>query len=178
MTRLVPPLVALALLAISACGYTLAGRQINVPLHVKRIGVPNFENQSTTPDLDRALSEAVRRELLGRGRFVVVQETTGVDAVITGVLRQVEVNVLSLTDTTRQASKYSLTVIGAMEFKDVVKNAVLWSNPGLRVVEEYEATGTIAINDPSAIFSQDANALDRLARAFARSVVTAALEGS
>jgi hypothetical protein len=48
----------------------------------------------------------------------------------------------------------------------------------VNVSEEYEATGTIAINDPAAIFSQDDNALKRLAKAFAQKVVSAALEGS
>ena len=178
MNRLAPLAMALGLFAVSACGYTLAGREVNVPPHIKRIGVPNFENQSTTPDLDRELSEAVRIELRSRGRFVVVEDTTGVDAVITGVLRPVDVNVLSLTDTTRQASKYSLTVNAAVEFKDLVDKKVIWTNPAVRVIEEYEATGTVSINDPAAIFTQDANALKRLARAFARSVVGSALEGS
>jgi outer membrane lipopolysaccharide assembly protein LptE/RlpB len=177
MTRLVPAALALALLAISACGYALAGRANNVPDHVRRIGVPPFENQSTTPDLDRVLAEAVRTELQGRGRYVIVQDATGVDAVLTAVLRPIAVNVLALTDQTRQASKYSMTVQASVEFKDLTVNKVLWTNPAMSVTEEYEATGTIAINDPAAIFSQDANALTRLAKAFARSVVSAALEG-
>ena len=180
MRRLVPAALAIALLAVSACGYTLAGRENNVPIHIKRIGVPPFENQSTTPDLDRVLAEAVRTELQGRGRFVIVQDATGVDAVLTAVLQPIAINVLALTDQTRQAAKYSMTVHASVEFKDVSVNPakMLWTNPSLRVTEEYEATGTIAINDPAAIFSQDSNALSRLAKAFARSVVSAALEGS
>jgi outer membrane lipopolysaccharide assembly protein LptE/RlpB len=180
MTRLVPAALALVLLAVSACGYALAGRANNVPLNVKRIGVPPFENQSTTPDLDRVLADAVRTELQSRGRWVIVQDATGVDAVLTAVLRPIRVNVLALTDQTRQASKYSMTVDASVEFKDLTVSPVkvLWTNPAMRVAEEYEATGTININDPGAIFSQDENALSRLAKAFARSVVSAALEGS
>jgi outer membrane lipopolysaccharide assembly protein LptE/RlpB len=180
MKRLVPLALALALLAISACGYALAGRANTVPDHVKRIGVPPFENQSTTPDLDRVLAEAVRTELQSKGRYEIVQDATGVDAVLTAVLRPIAVNVLALTDQTRQASKYSMTVQASVEFKDLTVNPakMLWTNPAVRVTEEYEATGTIAINDPAAIFSQDDNALSRLAKAFARSVVSAALEGS
>ena len=178
MRRLAPAAVALALLAVSACGYALAGRENNVPVHIKRIGVPPFENQSTTPDLDRVLAEAVRTELQSKGRFVIVQDAIGVDAVLTAVLRPIAINVLALTDQTRQAAKYSMTVHASVEFKDLTANKVLWTDPAMRVTEEYEATGTIAINDPAAIFSQDDNALSRLARAFARSVVSAALEGS
>lgn len=181
MRRLVPAALALTLLAVSACGYALAGRANNVPLYIKRIGVPPFENQSTTPDLDRVLADAVRTELQSRGRYVIVQDATGVDAVLTAVLRPISTNVLALTDTTRQAAKYSMTVHASVEFKDLTANStkkILWTNPAMLVTEEYEATGTININDPSAIFSQDSNALSRLAKAFARSVVSAALAGS
>jgi len=178
MKRLVPSALALALLAVSACGYALAGREINIPANIKRIGVPPFENQSSTPDLDRVLADAVRTELRSRGRFQIVQDATGVDAVLTAVLRPIDTAVLALTDQTRQASKYSMTVNASVEFKDLTANKVLWTNPAVRVTEEYEATGTLSIIDPAAVFSQDDNALSRLAKAFARSVVNAALEGS
>ena len=178
MKRLVPAGLALTLLAVSACGYALAGREINIPANIKRIGVPPFENQSSTPDLDRVLADAVRTELRSRGRFQIVQDATGVDAVLTAVLRPLDTRVLALTDQTRQASKYSMTVNASVEFKDLTTNKMLWTNPAVAVTEEYEATGTISINDPAAIFSQDDNALSRLAKAFARSVVNAALEGS
>jgi len=178
MTRLAPAALALALLAVSACGYALAGRENTVPIHVKRIGVPAFENRSTIPDLDRVLADAVRTELRSRGRYVIVQDATGVDAVLTAVLRPIKMNVLALTDQTRQASKYSMTVDASVEFKDLTTNKVLWTDAAVNVSEEYEATGTIAINDPAAIFSQDDNALKRLAKAFAQKVVSAALEGS
>jgi len=120
----------------------------------------------------------VRTELRSRGRFQIVQDSTGVDAVLTAVLRPIDTAVLALTDQTRQASKYSMTVNASVEFKDLTANKVLWTNPAVRVTEEYEATGTLSIIDPAAIFSQDDNALSRLAKAFARSVVSAALEGS
>lgn len=178
MTRLVPAVLAIALLAVSACGYALAGREVNLPANIKRIGVPPFQNQSSTPDLDRVLADAVRAELRSKGRFEIVQDATGVDAVLTAVLRPIQIQTLALTDQTRQASKYAMTVDASVEFKDLTTNKMLWTNPAVRVTEEYEATGTIAINDPAAIFSQDDNALSRLARAFARSVVAAALEGS
>jgi outer membrane lipopolysaccharide assembly protein LptE/RlpB len=178
MKRFLPVLVALGLLAVSACGYALAGREINVPPNIKRIGVPPFENQSSTPDLDRVLAEAVRNELRSRGRFEIVQDSTGVDAVLTAVLRPITISVLALTDQTRQASKYAMTVQASVEFKDLTADKMIWTNPGMRVTEEYEATGTLAVNDPGTIFSQDENALNRLAKAFARSVVAAALEGS
>ena len=167
--------LAVSAMMASSCGYALAGRGSTLPDHIRRIGVPTFDNQSNTPDLDRVLSEAVRREFQSRGKFIIVEETTGVDAVLTGTVRPVLMTVSALTDA-RQASRYLITIQASVEFKDLKDNKVLWANPGLRTSDEYEVTGNLNINDPTALFSQDANALERMARAFARNLVASILE--
>lgn len=169
------PIVLLAL-AVTACGYALAGRASSLPEHIKRIGVPMFENHSDTTDLDRILTEAVRQELQGRGRFVVVQDTTGVDAVLTGEVRPIASTVAAFTDTTRQASKYLITIQASVEFKDLKEGKVLFPTRVIRASDDYEVTSTAAGNDPAALFSQDQSALRRLAKTFAQSLVTQILE--
>jgi outer membrane lipopolysaccharide assembly protein LptE/RlpB len=168
-------LVALALLN-AGCGYALAGRGNALPDHIRRIGVPTFTNHSDTPELDRILAEAVREELRGRGgRFTIVQESTGVDAVLTATVNPVTVTPAALNEN-RQAQRYLITVNATIEFKDTKDNKVLWSNPGLRVSDEYDAAVGVSVVNPAAIFTQDQNALSRIAKAFARSLVTSMLE--
>jgi outer membrane lipopolysaccharide assembly protein LptE/RlpB len=168
--------VLLIALSVAGCGYALAGRGNALPDHIRRIGVPMFENHSNTPELDRILTEAVRQELQGKGRFTIVPDTTGVDAVLSGVVNPVNITVAALTQT-RQAQRYLITVNASVEFKDLKEpSKPLWSNPSLRVSDEYDVTGTAAVNDPAAIFSQDQNALSRLAKSFARTLVTSILE--
>lgn len=164
-----------AALVLSGCGYALAGRGNTTPDYIRRIGVPTFQNHSNTPDLDRILTEAVRQELQSRGKFVVVQDTTGVDAVLTGTVNPIRFDVATLTPG-RQAQRYLITVMASLEFKAVKDNEILWSNSSMRVTDEYDVTGTAAVNDPAALFSQDQNALSRLAKSFARSVVTSMLD--
>jgi len=165
----------------SACGYALAGRGNSLPEYIRTIGVPQFTNESTWPDLDLKLTEAVRVELASRGRFRVVPESSGVDGVLSGTIRPVRVDAATFTEN-RQASRYIITIIAAIEFREMRDasgsplDKVFWSNPGFRVSDEYDVTGTAAANDPSELFRQDANALDRLAKNFARSVVTSILE--
>lgn len=173
MTRQVS-IVLLAVVA-SACGYALAGRGNSLPDHVRRIGIPIFDNQSATPELDRVLTDAVRQEFQSRGRYLIVESTTGVDAVLTATLRPLTFSVAAMTDA-RQASRYLITLQAAVEFKVTRDNSVFWTNPSMRVSEEYEVTGSAGVNDPSALFSQDQNALTRLAKVFARSVVSSILE--
>ena len=167
-------LVTLALLN-AACGYALAGRGNALPDHIRRIGVPTFTNHSDTPELDRILAEAVREELRGRGRFTIVQEADGVDAVLTATVNPVTLSVAALNEN-RQAQRYLITVNATVEFKDSKDNKVLWSNPSLRVSDEYDAAAGVSVTNPAATFTQDQSALNRLAKAFARTLVTSILE--
>ena len=173
--RVVLRIVALSVaVAMSGCGYALVGRGNALPEHIKRIGVPSFTNLSETPELDRILTEAVRQELLSKGRYTVVPDSTGVDAVLTATVRPVTHGVAALTDS-RQAQRYLITVSATVEFKDLRDNKVLWSNGNMRVSDDYELPSG-ATDSPAAVFSQDQNAMARLAKSFARSLVAAMLE--
>ncbi len=167
-------LVATAVI-ISACGYALAGRGNALPPTIKRIGVPMLVNHSTTPDLDRILTEAIRQELLAKGRYTVVPDATGVDAVLTGVIRPVRMDPMVVTQA-NQASRYLVTVMASLEFREQPADTVFWSNPSFRLSEEYDVPTGAAGTDQTALFQADRQALERLARNFARSLVASILE--
>ncbi len=102
----------------AGCGYALAGRSNSLPAYIKSIGVPEFINQSTTPDIDRVLTEAVRAEFQSKGRYRVQPEGTGVDAVLTGTVTSVALQPVQFT-ADRQVSSYSIIVTANVEFKDL-----------------------------------------------------------
>lgn len=166
-------MLALVVLS-SSCGYALAGRGSFLPEYIKVIGVPQFENKTTTFNLDQKFTEQVRQELQARNRYRVVPEATG-DAMITGVITG-----LSLTPTgfnaSQQATRYSVVVTANVEFRDTHTNKVLWVNPSLQFREEYPISSSNTTTDTNAFFRQDSTALTRLAQNFARSVVTSILE--
>jgi len=169
-------LMLLALVVLSSsCGYALAGKGSFLPDYIKVIGVPQFENKTTTFNLDQKFTEQVRQELTSRGnRYRVLPEATG-DAIITGVITG-----LSLTPTgfnaSQQATRYSVLVTANVEFRDTHTNKVLWVNPSLQFREEYPISSSNTTTDTNAFFRQDSTALTRLAQNFARSVVTSILE--
>src|SRR5437016_5656491 len=68
----------------AACGYSLAGRGTFLPAYIKTIGVPNFINRTTVFNLESTLTQKVRSEFIGRGKYQIVPEETGVDAVLVG----------------------------------------------------------------------------------------------
>ncbi len=169
-------LVLLGLGAVAGCGYSLSGRGSFLPAYIKKIGVPQFTNNTPVFDIDRRVTERVRAELLGRGKYTVVQETSNVDALLTGEISSITITPAAFNQQ-QQASRYALTLIAKIEFKDIKAGKVIWSNPAMQFREEYDVTsGGGDVPDPNAFLGQDLNAQDRLATAFARTIVTAILE--
>jgi hypothetical protein len=160
------------------CGYTLAGRSSTLPASIKTIGIQLFINRTTVFNLETALTTKVRSEFIGRGKFTIVSDANGVDAVLTGEVTAVSITPASI-NANQLASRYAITIVARVELKDVKANMVIWDNPGMVFRQEYDATanqtGQTAI-DPTAFFGQETNALDRLSTEFARSIVSAILE--
>ena len=175
MMRLIraAPAVLLVILA-SGCGYALAGKATNVPDYVKRIGVPAFVNHTPTSELDRIFTDAVTAEFQSRGKFTIVPSATGVDAVLTGTIQSVELTPTAFSST-QQALKYALVVVVAGEFKEIKDNKVVWTQ-SVRSMEEYDVPAGAAVTTLSTLFIQDRNAFERLAKTFARQLVTSILE--
>ena len=168
--------LAAAALALPGCGYALTGKLNALPSSVRRIGIPTFQNLSTTPELDRLFTEAVRSEFQSRGKFVIVTETTGVDAVLSGSIKSVIPTVTAFTADTRQALRYAVSVVASAEFKEANADKPLWSTSALRVSDEYDAPNNVAVGDLASLFAQDQNALERLAKTFAQKLVATILE--
>jgi len=166
-------LVLGALCVSVACGYSLAGRGAFLPPHIKTIGVPLFTNLTPVFDVERRVTERVRSELIGRGRYTVDTKAEAVDAVLSGEIASITISPSAYNEQ-RQAIRYALVLTAKIEFRDVKENKVIWSNPAMQFREEYEMSGTVS--DPNAFFGQDVNALDRLAGEFARTLVSAILE--
>lgn len=159
----------------SGCGYSLAGRGSFLPESIKTIGVPLFGNSSQVFDIERRLTERVRSEFIGRGKYRVLPDAAGADAVLMGEITSVTLSPSSFNEQ-QLATRYAIVVTTKLEFKDVKADKVLWSNPAWQFREEYEVTNASEATDVNAFFGQEANALDRIAQNFARSVVSAILE--
>jgi hypothetical protein len=165
----------LILVPLSGCGYSLAGRGSFLPAYIRNIGVPAFTNNTSVFDVDRRVTEHVRAELTGRGKYKVFPTEAGNDAVLTGEISSITVAPVSFNQQ-QQASRYALIMSARVEFKDLKTGKVLWSNPALQFREEFEPSTGASISDASAFFGQDTNALDRMATDFARTIVSSILE--
>lgn len=168
-------LACAAAAAVGGCGYALAGRGSFLPDYVKTIGIPTFSNHTTVFNAETILSEKVRREFIGRGKYTVLPQASGVDAVITGEIAAITITPATFTPG-QIASRYVITMTASVQLRDLHENKVLWENSNLVFRQDYEAQSGTSATDPSAFFGQDANALDRMSTEFAKTIVSSILE--
>src|SRR4029077_18767747 len=159
----------------SGCGYSLAGRGSFLPVYIKTIGVPTFANRTVVFNLETMVTQKVRSEFIGRGKYQILPEATGIDALLTGEVTAVSIVPASF-NTQNLASRYAITMTARIELRDMRENKVLWENPSVMFRQEYEATSGRTATDPNAFFQQDATSLERMSTEFARTIVSAILE--
>ena len=170
---------SVAALASNGCGYALAGRGNFLPAYIRTIGIPTSENHTSFFQMAQLVTDKVRTEFIGRGNYRVVPEATGADAVLVGAVTNVTIIPTNFGE--QAASRYTITVTANIQLRDVEKDTILWSNPAISIREEYDATSSLSNDptgqvDPSAFFTQESNALERISDEFSRSVVSAILE--
>jgi len=159
----------------ASCGYALAGRGSFLPDYIKTIGVPTFANRTTVFNLETMLTQKVRAEFIGRGKYQILPQDTGVDALLTGEVTAVSI-VPSAFAANQLASRYSVTMTARIELRNMRDNVVLWENSVVSFRQDYDATSGRTNVDPAAFFQQDTSALDRMSSEFARTIVSAILE--
>jgi len=172
------PAVLLVLLALvgSGCGYALAGRGSFLPTDIRTVGIPKLDNRSTMFQVEEVITEKIRAEFIGRGKYAVTPDALGADAVLTGEITSVTVQPVGFNEQ-QLGSRYLFTLAMRVQFAHARTNEVLWSNDALIFREEYElATRSSTGPDLAVFLDQERSSVDRIASDLARSVVTAILE--
>ena len=170
-------ILALAVvLALPGCGYSLAGRGSFLPSYIQTVGIPQLLNRTAFYDVEQILTEKVRAEFIGRGKYRITPDAAGADAVLTGEVIGIYVQPIGFTEQ-QLASRYQFTLQMKVVFTDSRTGQELWSNDALTFREEYELAtrGNTAIGGAE-FLDQERSAFDRIATDIARTVVTAILE--
>jgi hypothetical protein len=172
------PLLLLLLSTQAGCGYALAGRGSFLPTYIRVVGIPPIENRSQFQQVEQVLTEKIRTEFIGRGKYTVVPDSPGSDAVLSGEILSISLQPVAFNE--RQlASRYQFILTMKVAFTDSRTSMVLWSNDALTFREEYElstSTSSSGTIEGASFFDQERGTVDRLSTDAARSVVTAILE--
>ena len=157
------------------CGYSLAGRGSYLPTYIRTIGIPPFENRTSTQRIEGIFTDGIRTEFIGRRKYLIVPDEQGADALLRGEITAVTFQPAGLNE--RQlTSRYLLTVVLKVSFIDVKNNNdVLWANEALTVRGEYELSSRGGV-DGASFVDQESTVVERLSADVARTVVTAIVE--
>jgi hypothetical protein len=162
--------------ASSGCGYALAGRGAFLPEYIRVVAIPQLANASTFFQVEQILTEKIRGEFIGRGKYTVVPDVTGADAVVSGAITGITITPAAFNEQ-QLATRYLFTLTMKVAFIDTRTNQALWSNDALTFREEYElSTRSNQALQGAEFLSQERSSFDRIANDVARTVVTAIVE--
>jgi hypothetical protein len=169
---------AFLLLALSpGCGYSLVGRGITTDPSIKRIGVPLFKDRTGKLGLDQKVTQKVSEELLRRGRFDVVPQATGVDALVEGEVIAYSVLPIGFGDvavasgTQTQASRYAISLVARVKYTKVGQAEPIWQSESFSFRDEYDVG-----DNPANFFDREDQTIERMSTSFAKNLVSAMLE--
>lgn len=168
---------AILVLFISVSGFKGCYKAVTrsgLPQHIKTVAVPafQFEARGARYKVSSRFTDAVIREVIKRGRGLKVSGTReGADAAIEGNIRDFSFSGV-LLDRDGRARVYEVTITSAVTVIDLKKNKILYDNQNFVFRDSFEFS-----EDPKSFFNEEDPAVERMARAFAESVVSTITNG-
>lgn len=165
-------LLLLAALAAPGCGYGLIGKGGGtfLPDHVRIIALSPFENLTQRPEIEQRVTEEIARELAKRGRYRVVTNPSGADALLEGAVAQYRTSPVEFTPEGR-ATRIEAVVTIRATLRDLVSDRVLWNQAGLLFRRQYE------VQETGGFTNEEDVAMDQIARDAAGALVSSIVEG-
>src|SRR6516164_2560376 len=167
-------------LALSACGYHVAGRSNSLPKGIHVIAVPALENKTSTYKIEQKLTAATIHEFLSKTNFKIVSDPQTGDAVLTGKVLSLEVVPLlfqSASSTSGSTLAQATAMMVTMKCEVTLTER---DNDNFVFRNEYQlATSAPSPNvrgDVESFFQEGQPALDRMAQDFATRLVAAVTE--
>ena len=168
-------LILLTLVAVS--GFTECYKPVTnsgLPKNIRKVAVPAFQTEARglRYRVGSRFTEAVSREIIRRGNGLKVQGSIeGADAVVEGTIRDFSFSGV-LLDREGRARVYEITIISAVTIRDLREDKILYDNQNFIFRDSFEFS-----SDPRSFFNEEDPAVERIARAFSESVVSAIVNG-
>jgi hypothetical protein len=162
---------------LSVSGFTECYKPVTnsgLPRNIKTVAVPafQFEAKGLRYRVESRFTEAVTKEIIRRGNGLKVQGSPkGADAVIEGTIRDFSFSGV-LLDREGRARVYEVTIVSAVTIRDLKENTILYDNQNFVFRDSFEFS-----EDPRSFFNEEDPAVERIARAFSESVVSAIVNG-
>lgn len=163
---------ALALSSLlSGCGYHVGGKSDLLPKTIHTIAIPAFKNLTVSYKLSDRLAGAVTREFIARTRYQIVADPSQADAVLTGTVLSFAAYPTIFDPATGRAAGVQIQVNLQLTLAERATSKVLFARPNYDFRERYEVSV-----DQTQYFEESGQALERLSRDVARTLLSSILE--
>jgi PBP1b-binding outer membrane lipoprotein LpoB len=165
-------LALLCAVALSSCGYHVAGKADLVPKSIHTIAIPPFANATIRYKLTDLLPEAISHEFIARTRYQIVNDPAQADAVLSGTIVNFVQYPIVFDQANGRASGLQVNVTMQVSLMERSTGKVIFSRPNFEQHDRYE----ISVTNTNQYFEESGPALDRLSRDVARDLVSAILD--
>ncbi len=152
----------------SGCGYKISGSGKYLPEELKTVAIPDFENKTTRAEAEQYVTYAVRDEFIKRSALKLVDKTSDADALLNGEIIRFAVKPLS-DSYIGSVNQYIVNITLNVTLINLGNNKIIYEKKNLSFMENYN------IEDGD-FFSQETEALQKIAEKFASSIVSQILE--
>ncbi|HEX5229583.1 MAG TPA: LptE family protein [Bryobacteraceae bacterium] len=163
---------AIVSLALSSCGYHIAGKQNLIPKTVHSIAIPPFENATVHYKLTDVLPQDIGRELISRTKYQIISDPTQADAVLTGTVINYVAFPTLIDQATGRTSGLQVIVRLGVSLTERTSGKLIYNRPYYEAHERYEAS----VTNNYQYFDESGVAVQRLSKDVARDVVSSILE--
>ena len=158
-------------LALTGCGYHVAGHASKLPSEWSEIAIPAFKNDTTTYRIEQRMTQAVIREFVTRTKYRIVQDAASADAVLHGEVISIETDPVLFEATTGEVTTMLVTVHTKVELIDKKTEKPVYKNDDMIFRDQYQIS-----TDVKSFFQEEDPALDRMSRDLASHLVSNVLE--
>ncbi|MBN2318033.1 MAG: hypothetical protein JXR49_03110 [Acidobacteria bacterium] len=168
--HIIAALLLIVTLGIAGCGYRVRSSVGSLPEGIESLGIPTFENRTSQFKLEQWITGAVLKEFNARTRIDIHSRQSGADAVLLGEILSVQSTPVTYGSRSF-GSAFLVTVRISAKMIRTKDSLVIWQNRSFTFRERYTLN-----SDVRDFFSEENPALDRLANAFAASLVSTIIE--
>lgn len=166
---IIAEMLALAF-GVAGCGYRVRSSVRALPGDIESLGIPTFMNHTNQYKLEQWITGAILKEFNARTRIQVHSNQSGADAVLLGEIMSVQSTPVTYSSRSF-GSAFMVTVQISAKMIRRKDSKVIWQNKNFTFRERY------ALNsDVKDFFFEENPALERLAKAFAASLVSTIIE--
>jgi outer membrane lipopolysaccharide assembly protein LptE/RlpB len=124
----------------SSCGYHLSGYGSGLPLNISTISIPVFKNSSSEPNIQRDVTDAVRRAFTSDGRLKVV-DAKKADLIMRGILTDYQLRAVAF-NSEDSAEEYIVRIGVQITAYDRIKKKIIFGQK-FTTQWNYRATSSV-----------------------------------